>query len=166
MILITAGTTATAVETESSPGSDRRRRKRVTEGHDTITATSPPAKTAKKVNTPAAVPNNSVDRYDVSTSASTARPTCSYTTMIMEVFQASHKTKMDLPDIYGGVMAMYPYYRKANKVWQSSVRHALSQSKFFCKMERGPDEPGKGNLWTVDTQNTLTPNPPRKRKAF
>ncbi|KAG0268730.1 Forkhead box protein J3, partial [Linnemannia exigua] len=162
MILITAGTTAAAVETESSPGSEKRRR-RVTEGHDTTT--SPPAKAAKKVNTPAAVPNNSIDRHDVSICASTARPTCSYTTMLMEVFQASNKTKMDLPDIYGGVMAMYPYYRKVNKVWQSSVRHALSQSKFFCKMERGPDEPGKGSLWTVDTQNTHTPNPPRKRKA-
>ncbi|KAF9117957.1 Forkhead box protein J3, partial [Mortierella sp. 14UC] len=83
----------------------------------------------------------------------------------MEVFQASNKTKLDLPDIYGGVMAKYPYYRKVNKVWQSSVRHALSQSKFFYKTERGPNEPGKGSLWAIDTQNTFMPNPPRKRKA-
>ncbi|KAF9902062.1 Forkhead box protein J3 [Linnemannia zychae] len=166
MTLITTGATTAAVETESLPGLERRRRRRkVTEGHDATTMTTTPGKTAKIAETPAAVPNNSIDQNEAEAHASTARPSCSYTTMIMEVFQASNKTRLDLPDIYGGVMAKYPYYRKANKVWQSSVRHALSQSKFFYKMERGPDEPGKGSLWVIDTRNTFTPNPPRKRKA-
>ncbi|KAF9935303.1 Forkhead box protein K1 [Linnemannia zychae] len=157
----------------------RGRRRTVSFGHDTITPTKKATKKSETVTTVAStIPSitESLDRTNGPTvtapspppSQSTTvadRPSCSYTTMIMEVFQASSKIKLDLPDIYGGVMSRYPYYRKADKVWQSSVRHALSQSKFFCKVERGPDEPGKGNLWIVDTQNKQTPNPSRKRKA-
>ena len=33
---------------------------------------------------------------------------------------------------------------------QSSVRHNLSSNRGFKKVERGPDEKGKGALWTVD----------------
>ncbi|KAF9080335.1 Forkhead box protein K1 [Mortierella sp. AD031] len=97
---------------------------------------------------------------------STARPSCSYTTMIMEVFHATSKTRLALSDIYTGIMHRYPYYRKAGKIWQSSIRHALSQSKFFGKVDRGPDEPGKGSLWILDPhQSNATPHPARKRKA-
>jgi forkhead box protein K len=35
---------------------------------------------------------------------------------------------------------------------QSSVRHNLSSSRAFKKAERGPDEKGKGALWSVDPQ--------------
>lgn len=35
---------------------------------------------------------------------------------------------------------------------QSSVRHNLSSSRAFKKVERGPDEKGKGALWSVDPQ--------------
>lgn len=35
---------------------------------------------------------------------------------------------------------------------QSSVRHNLSSNRGFKKVERGPEEKGKGALWTVDPQ--------------
>ncbi|KAG0288564.1 Forkhead box protein K1 [Linnemannia gamsii] len=164
---ITAGTTTFAtVETILLPvveSEKRTRKRRVSEGHNT----TPAAKATKKTETP--VNNERLERRKkasaTSSSSATARPACSYTTMIMEVFQTSNKVKLDLPDIYSGIMAKYPFYRKAGKVWQSSVRHALSQSKFFGKLERRKDEPGKGSLWIIDSQNKQTPNPSRKRKA-
>lgn len=36
---------------------------------------------------------------------------------------------------------------------QSSVRHNLSSNRGFKKVERGPDEKGKGALWTVDPEH-------------
>ncbi|KAF8937640.1 Forkhead box protein K1 [Haplosporangium gracile] len=163
-------TTETTIDTVSlpiEPSEKRARKRRVSEGHNTTPAAK--AKATKNVETPASSSNNNrLERRKASSStptSSTARPSCSYTTMIMEVFQASNKAKLDLPDIYSGITAKYPFYRKAGKVWQSSVRHALSQSKFFCKLERGPGEPGKGSLWIIDSQNKQTPNPARKRKA-
>ncbi|KAF9278555.1 Forkhead box protein J3 [Linnemannia elongata] len=172
MTSTTVGTTTFAtVKTVSLPvveSSEKRvRKRRVSEGHNT----TPAAKATKNAERPASITNNNrLERRKASSASSsatssTARPDCSYTTMIMEVFQASSKVKLDLPDIYGGIMGKYPFYRKAGKVWQSSVRHALSQSKFFCKLERGPGEPGKGSLWIVDSENKQTPNHSRKRKA-
>ncbi|KAG9065594.1 Forkhead box protein J3 [Linnemannia hyalina] len=166
----TGTTTFVTVETVSLPveSSEKmaRRRRRVSEGHNT----TPAAKSTKNAENPTSNNNNNrLERRKASSSSSatssTARPACSYTTMIMEVFQASSKVKLDLPDIYSGIMDKYPFYRKAGKVWQSSVRHALSQSKFFCKLERGPGEPGKGSLWIIDTENKQTSNHSRKRKA-
>ncbi|KAF9547443.1 Forkhead box protein J3 [Mortierella hygrophila] len=163
----TGTTTFVTVETVSLPvesSEKRARRRKVSEGHNT----TPAAKSTKNAENPTSN-NNRLERRKASSSSSatssTARPACSYTTMIMEVFQASSKVKLDLPDIYSGIMDKYPFYRKAGKVWQSSVRHALSQSKFFCKLERGPGEPGKGSLWIIDTENKQTPNHSRKRKA-
>ncbi|KAK3808168.1 MAG: fork head domain-containing protein [Linnemannia elongata] len=171
MASTTAGAaTFATVETVLSPveSSEKRvRKKRVSEGHNT----TPAAKAAKNAESPASTSNNNrLERRKASSSSSvntspTARPACSYTTMIMEVFQESSKVKLDLPDIYGGIMGKYPFYRKAGKVWQSSVRHALSQSKFFCKLERGPGEPGKGSLWIIGSENKQTPHHSRKRKA-
>ncbi|KAF9146024.1 Forkhead box protein J3 [Mortierella sp. GBA39] len=166
----TGTTTFVTVETVSLPieSSEKRarRRRRVSEGHNT----TPAAKSTKNAENPTSNNNNNrLERRKASSSSSatssTARPACSYTTMIMEVFQESSKVKLDLPDIYSGIMGKYPFYRKAGKVWQSSVRHALSQSKFFCKLERGPGEPGKGSLWIIDTENKQTSNHSRKRKA-
>jgi hypothetical protein len=117
---VTAGTTTFAtVETVLLPiveSEKRRRKRRVSEGHDT----TPAAKTTKKTETP--VNNERLERRkkaSATSSSATARPSCSYTTMIMEVFQASSKVKLDLPDIYSGIMSKYPFYRKAGKVWQA-----------------------------------------------
>lgn len=39
---------------------------------------------------------------------------------------------------------------------QSSVRHNLSSNRAFKKIDRGPDEKGKGALWSVDPQHEHT----------
>lgn len=36
---------------------------------------------------------------------------------------------------------------------QSSVRHNLSSNRAFKKLDRGPDEKGKGALWSIDPQH-------------
>lgn len=46
-------------------------------------------------------------------------------------------------------MTLYPFYKKQDAGWQNSIRHNLSLNECFVKTQRGPDEPGKGCLWSI-----------------
>ncbi|KAI0080708.1 hypothetical protein K474DRAFT_1589165 [Panus rudis PR-1116 ss-1] len=58
-----------------------------------------------------------------------------------------------LQDICHWIQDNFEYYRYSDKDWESSVRHNLSSNRAFKKLERGPDERGKGALWTVDPEH-------------
>ncbi|KAJ3548097.1 hypothetical protein NM688_g5338 [Phlebia brevispora] len=55
-----------------------------------------------------------------------------------------------LQEICGWIQETYEWYRWSDKDWESSVRHNLSSNRAFKKVERGPDEKGKGALWSLD----------------
>ncbi|THH33757.1 hypothetical protein EUX98_g362 [Antrodiella citrinella] len=55
-----------------------------------------------------------------------------------------------LQDICQWIQDNFEYYKYSDKDWESSVRHNLSSNRAFKKAERGPDEKGKGALWTLD----------------
>ncbi|CAL1701641.1 unnamed protein product [Somion occarium] len=57
-----------------------------------------------------------------------------------------------LQDICHWIQENFEYYKYSDKDWESSVRHNLSSNRAFKKAERGPDERGKGALWTLDPQ--------------
>ncbi|TCD71369.1 Pre-rRNA-processing protein fhl1 [Steccherinum ochraceum] len=57
-----------------------------------------------------------------------------------------------LQDICQWIQENFEYYKYSDKDWESSVRHNLSSNRAFNKAERGPDEKGKGALWTLDPQ--------------
>ncbi|KAH8106276.1 hypothetical protein BXZ70DRAFT_918965 [Cristinia sonorae] len=57
-----------------------------------------------------------------------------------------------LQDICQWIQDNFEYYKYSDKDWESSVRHNLSSNRAFKKVERGPDEKGKGALWTLDPQ--------------
>lgn len=60
--------------------------------------------------------------------------------------------RASLQDICQWIQDSYEWYKYSDKDWESSVRHNLSSSRAFKKVERGPDEKGKGALWSVDPQ--------------
>lgn len=80
---------------------------------------------------------------------SEAKPDLSYAALIGRAILNSDTRKLSLNDIYLYIMQTWPYYKKDHAGWQNSIRHNLSLNDSFDKIARGPDNPGKGMLWTI-----------------
>lgn len=88
--------------------------------------------------------NVQVGQYDEKT-----KPPFSYAALIGQAIFSTPNRRMSLADIYTYIMTLYPFYRKQDAGWQNSIRHNLSLNECFVKTQRGPDEPGKGCLWSI-----------------
>lgn len=87
--------------------------------------------------------------------------------MIVQSITAAHDKQLTLSGIYSYISKNYPYYRTgANKGWQNSIRHNLSLNRYFIKVPRSQDEPGKGSFWRIDpmSENKLIDQSYRKRR--
>ena len=95
------------------------------------------------------------DRYGTSVAPDGTvykKPDEHYMTMLTRAILESERKMLSLADIYAWVRDRYPYYNYANNSWANCVRHNLSMNDCFIKNERGPNDRGKGCLWSVDAR--------------
>uniref|UniRef100_A0A8D2PP38 Forkhead box K1 n=1 Tax=Zosterops lateralis melanops TaxID=1220523 RepID=A0A8D2PP38_ZOSLA len=77
-------------------------------------------------------------------------PPYSYAQLIVQAISSAQDRQLTLSGIYAHITKHYPYYRTADKGWQNSIRHNLSLNRYFIKVPRSQEEPGKGSFWRID----------------
>ncbi|KAB5571284.1 hypothetical protein PHYPO_G00223220 [Pangasianodon hypophthalmus] len=83
-------------------------------------------------------------------SSSPAKPPYSFSSLIFMAIEDSPDKRLPVRGIYEWIVNNFPYYRTAPSGWRNSVRHNLSLSKSFRRMQRDKSQSiGKGSLWCV-----------------
>ncbi|KAJ3614311.1 hypothetical protein NHX12_017885 [Muraenolepis orangiensis] len=95
-----------------------------------------------------------------------SKPPYSYAQMIVQAISSAPDKQLTLSGIYSHINKHYPYYRIGDKGWQNSIRHNLSLNRYFLKVARSQDEPGKGSFWQMDSasEGKLVEQAFRKRR--
>ncbi|XP_043945430.1 forkhead box protein K1 isoform X2 [Protopterus annectens] len=95
-----------------------------------------------------------------------SKPPYSYAQLIVQAISSAPDRQLTLSGIYAHITKHYPYYRTADKGWQNSIRHNLSLNRYFIKVPRSQEEPGKGSFWRIDSasETKLVEQAFRKRR--
>uniref|UniRef100_A0A3Q3EQ49 Si:ch211-145o7.3 n=1 Tax=Labrus bergylta TaxID=56723 RepID=A0A3Q3EQ49_9LABR len=79
-----------------------------------------------------------------------SKPPYSFSSLIFMAIEDSPDKRLPVKDIYEWIVNNFPFYRTASGGWRNSVRHNLSLSKSFRRIQRDKSQcVGKGSLWCV-----------------
>nr|VZI23160.1 unnamed protein product [Spirometra erinaceieuropaei] len=94
------------------------------------------------------------------------KPPYSYAQLIIQAIASAPNRRLALSDIYAYIYCNFPYYKPNQKGWQNSIRHNLSLNRYFIRVPRSQEEPGKGAFWRLDPEceARLTVQAFRKRR--
>ncbi|XP_059202464.1 forkhead box protein N2 [Centropristis striata] len=82
--------------------------------------------------------------------SASSKPPYSFSSLIFMAIEDSPDRRLPVKDIYDWIVNNFPYYRTASGGWRNSVRHNLSLSKSFRRIQRDKSQSvGKGSLWCV-----------------
>lgn len=73
----------------------------------------------------------------------TSKPPYSFSSLIFMAIEDSPDNRLPVKDIYEWIVKNFPYYRTASGGWRNSVRHNLSLSKSFRRIQRDKSQVGK-----------------------
>lgn len=99
--------------------------------------------------------NGSTGNHRYSPAKDDSKPPYSYAQLIVQAIASAQDKQLTLSGIYSYITKNYPYYRTADKGWQNSIRHNLSLNRYFIKVPRSQEEPGKGSFWRIDPQSEV-----------
>ncbi|KAF5388357.1 hypothetical protein D9615_000136 [Tricholomella constricta] len=81
------------------------------------------------------------------------KPPFTYAQLIFKAIKAIGE-KATLQEICSWIMNTHEYYQYTDASWMSSVRHNLSSSRAFLKLERCGGDRGKGFFWKLDEKHS------------
>lgn len=86
---------------------------------------------------------------------SSSKPPYSFSSLIFMAIEDSPHKSLPVKDIYEWIEKNFPYYRTATGGWRNSVRHNLSLSKSFRRIQRDRNQVGTRVNQTAKIKNRL-----------
>jgi pSer/pThr/pTyr-binding forkhead associated (FHA) protein len=84
------------------------------------------------------------------TSEHSDKPCYSYAQLIIQAIASAVDRKLTLSGIYSFITRNYSYYKYSDKGWQNSIRHNLSLSRQFVRLQR--EDQSKGSYWRLNAE--------------